>query len=140
MKLRCLMEGSKFTLYAIMQGDNLFEYLEQLEHDNEQAHDQIARRLEQLSERGPSRKKDEFNVLGHDLFEIKARSGPRVVFFYDQNHIVICSHAFDKQSRKTPKKEIEKAIERKNQYFANKRAGSTFELNWDEGHEPKRKP
>ena len=141
MQLQCLIEGTMFTLYAIMQGENVVDYLEQLEHDNEQAHDQIAKRLEQLSERGPSRKKDEFNILAPGLFEAKARTGPRVIFFYDDNHIVICSHAFGKQGWKTPKKEIEKAQARKRQYFDHKQSGKDFEILLEDGQkEPMRQP
>ena len=141
MKLQCLIEGTAFTLYAIMQGENVVDYLEQLANDNEQAHDQIAKRLEQLSERGPSRKKDEFNILAPGLFEAKARTGPRVIFFYDDNRIVICSHAFGKQGQKTPKKEIATAMGRRRQYLEHKHAGNDFDIQVEEGQkEPKRQP
>lgn len=41
MNLRLLIEGKMHTLYAIMQGEDVVGYLAALEHDNEQAHDQI---------------------------------------------------------------------------------------------------
>jgi hypothetical protein len=41
----------------------------------------------------------------------------RVLWFYGQgNRIVVCSHGFLKQSQKTPKKEINRAISTKKQY------------------------
>jgi len=41
----------------------------------------------------------------------------RVLWFYGQgNRIVVCSHGFVKQSQKTPKKEINRAISTKKQY------------------------
>ncbi|MFA7160040.1 MAG: type II toxin-antitoxin system RelE/ParE family toxin [Kiritimatiellia bacterium] len=141
MDLRFLMEGQKFTLFAIMQGEDVGEYLAELEAKNTQAHDQIIRRLQQLAERGPSRKKDEFNDLGNHLYEAKARTGPRVIFFYDQNRIVICSHAFDKQGQKTPRKEIEKALIRRRSYLESKAAGNDFVIHTKEGHgNPGRQP
>lgn len=141
MDLRFLLEGQAFTLYAILQGEDVAEYLGELEEQNTQAHDQIVRRLQQLAERGPSRKKDEFNDLGHDLYEAKAKSGPRVIFFYDQNRIVICSHAFDKQGRKTPRKEIEKALCRKRSYQARKASGLGFAIHTEDGQTaPRRQP
>ncbi|MEI6169232.1 MAG: type II toxin-antitoxin system RelE/ParE family toxin [bacterium] len=141
MKLEFLLEGSAFTLYAIVQGENVVEYLEELEQNNVQAHAQIARRLLQLAERGPSRKKDEFNDLGHELYEAKAKKGPRVIFFYDENRLIICSHAFDKQGQKTPKREIETAVSRKRNYFACKQAGFGFGILRDEKQaEPRRQP
>ena len=141
MKLRLLIEGQAFTLYAIVQGEDVVEYLSELEAENAQAYDQIVRRLQQLAERGPSRKKDEFNTLGSDLYEAKAKSGPRVIFFYDQNRIVICSHAFDKQGQKTPRKEIDKARNRRRSYLERKTSGQGFEIHTEEGQmAPRRQP
>lgn len=141
MKLRFLIEGRSFTLYAVMQGEDVAEYLARLDQDNTQAHDQIVRRLEQLAERGPSRKRDEFNDLGHDLYEAKAKSGPRVIFFYDRERIVICSHAFGKQGQKTPRKEIEKALARQRDYLARKASGLGFVVHMNEDQEePRRRP
>lgn len=41
----------------------------------------------------------------------------RILWFYGQgNRIVVCSHGFLKQSQKTPKKEINRAISTKKQY------------------------
>lgn len=124
------------TLYAIMQGEDVVGYLAALEHDNEQAHDQIVRRLEQLADHGPSRRKNEFNVLGDGLYEAKAKSGPRVIFFYDQNSIVICAHAFDKQGQKTRRKDLDIARSRKRSYFERKRSGQGFMILTDKGTPP----
>lgn len=141
MELELIVEGAAFTLYAIMQGEEVLVYLGHLERSNPQAHDQIVRRLQQLAERGPSRKKDEFNELGHDLYEAKAKKGPRVIFFYDENRIIICSHAFDKQGQKTPRKEIGKAIDRKRAYHMRKASGHGFVIHQEEGQPaPRRQP
>jgi phage-related protein len=141
MDLRYLLEGQKFTIYAIMQGEDVAEYLQNLEQTNVAAHAQIARRLEQLAERGPSRKKDEFNDLGNHLYEAKAKTGPRVLFFYDRNQIVICSHAFDKQGRKTPRKEIQKALQRKKDYERAKVSCAGFTIHIVQGEtNPGRRP
>lgn len=141
MHLRFLMEGQAFTLYAIMLGDDVAEYLEELEQRNTPGHDQIMRRLEQLAERGPSRRRDEFNELERGLYEAKARMGPRVIFFYDRERIVICSHAFDKQDQKTPRRKIDTALARKRDYFARKASGKGFDIHVAEGQkDPRRRP
>jgi len=141
MDLRFLLEGQAFTLYAIMQGEDVAEYLAELEAHDTQGHDQIVRRLHQLAARGPSRKKDEFNNLGHDLYEAKAKAGSRVIFFYDRERIVICSHAFGKQGQKTPRKEIEKAVSRKRNYEERKASGQGFRIYTAEGRSvPRRQP
>lgn len=141
MDLQLLMEGQAFTLYAILQGEDVEEYLGELEKRDARAHDQIVRRLQQLAERGPSRKRDQFNNLGRDLYEAKATSGPRVVFFYDRDRIVICSHAFDKQTQRTPRREIERALSRKRDYLTRKASGQGFVIHKaDEEPEPRRQP
>lgn len=141
MELTLLMEGQAHTLYAIRMGDDVVHYLEELERQDPRAHAQIVRRLEQLAGRGPSRRMDEFNSLGDGLFEVKARAGPRVIFFYDRSRIVICSHAFDKKSRKTPGKEWRTAWERKRAYEAWKQSGRAFTIRVPEGEaEPTRQP
>lgn len=131
----------RHTLYAMMQGDDIGEYLAELERNHEQAHAQISRRLEQLASRGASRRWQEFRELGNGLYEAKAKAGPRVIFFYDEHRVVICSHAFDKQGQKTPKKDIATAQERRRQYGEHKRSGKDFEILLEDGQkEPKRQP
>ena len=43
-----------------------------------------------------------------------------VFFILDDGNIVILFNGFQKKSQKTPKQEIEKAINLKNQYYADK--------------------
>jgi len=138
MNLRFLREGSKFTLYAIEQGESVDQFLLELEKANPQAFRQILYRLKQLAERGPSRKKDEFNTLGDELFEAKAKSGPRIIFFYDMSkrQIIICSHGFDKQGQKTPKSELKTATGKMNAYYAHRKAGRDFTIHIPENENP----
>jgi phage-related protein len=101
----------------------------------------MVRRLEQLAERGPSRKKNEFNDLGDGLYEAKTRGGSRVAFFYDGRQIVICALGFGKSSRKTPKRKLKTAKERKTAYFSHKQSGTGFRILLAHGmDEPRRQP
>lgn len=54
-------------------------------------------------------------LSSYDLFEIRVKRGSiyRCLYCYHKNHIVILS-AFEKKSQKTPIKEIQKALQRKN--------------------------
>ena len=57
------------------------------------------------------------------LFELRANHNGniyRVFFILDGGNIVILFNGFQKKSQKTPKQEIEKAINLKNQYYADK--------------------
>ena len=57
------------------------------------------------------------------LFELRANHNGNiyhVFFILDDGNIVILFNDFQKKSQKTPKQEIEKAINLKNQYYADK--------------------
>ena len=123
MDLRFIREGAAFTIYAMELGETLQQFLAALEQSNLKEHDRVLARLDHLAERGPSRRKNEFNDLGAGLFEAKTSAGSRVIFFYEQNHIVICTHGFAKKSRKTPKHLLDAALDRKRAYEQAKRAG-----------------
>ncbi|MBR4801818.1 MAG: type II toxin-antitoxin system RelE/ParE family toxin [Bacteroidales bacterium] len=55
-------------------------------------------------------------VLGKGLF--------RIFCFFDEEKLVVLLSGFQKKSRKTPKKELEKAMKLKDQYYTEKRQES----------------
>jgi phage-related protein len=141
MDLFFLTEGDQFTLYSLEMGESVTNFINNLSRTNENEHARVIRRLEQLAERGPSKKKTEFNNLGNGLFETKTRGGARVIFFYDQDSIVICAYGFVKKSNKTPKKVFETAQERKRQYDKHKSAHKPFTIQIpDDTEQPRRMP
>lgn len=40
----------------------------------------------------------------------------RIPYFYESNHIILCTHLFMKKSRRTPRREIDRAIRTKRAY------------------------
>ena len=44
----------------------------------------------------------------------------RIICFFDQNNLVVVGHGFQKKTQKTPKQEIEKAEQIKNEYYGSK--------------------
>jgi len=55
-----------------------------------------------------------------DLWEIRVQSGNnifRILVFFDEDHLVVLNHAFQKKTQKTPKKEIALAETRKRDYL-----------------------
>ncbi|MDH5382665.1 MAG: type II toxin-antitoxin system RelE/ParE family toxin [Cyclobacteriaceae bacterium] len=57
------------------------------------------------------------------LYEAKIKLGSniwRVFCFFDSGRLVILLNGFQKKTQKTPKKEIDKAIKLKNQYYEEK--------------------
>lgn len=60
------------------------------------------------------------------LYEVKIRTASniyRIFCCFDSGKIVILFNAFQKKSQKTPKKEIKKALQLKQEYFDNKDGG-----------------
>ena len=64
------------------------------------------------------------HIEGTDLYEIRVIFGGniyRIFSFFDSGKLVILLNGFQKKTQKTPKKEIEKATQLKNQYYADKK-------------------
>ena len=57
------------------------------------------------------------------LFEIRVQSGNdifRIFCFFDEGNLVVLANGFQKKTQKTPKREIQKAIKIKNEYYDSK--------------------
>ena len=57
------------------------------------------------------------------LYEARIRLGSniwRVLCFFDRDKLVILLNGFQKKSQKTPRKEIEKALKLRNEYYKDK--------------------
>lgn len=79
--------------------------------------------LDRVASNGPPRNTDISHQIEQEIWEfIKGRI--RVLWFYDRGSVVVCTHGFVKDSRKTPKREIESALRVRQQYFAAKRANA----------------
>ncbi len=64
------------------------------------------------------------NTDGLYEIRIKYRSDIfRIFCCFDEERVLILFNAFQKKTQKTPKKEIEKGIKLKKQYFQNKKGG-----------------
>jgi phage-related protein len=58
------------------------------------------------------------------LFEIRVQQGSdifRIFCFFDENKLIILANGFQKKTQKIPKKEIDKALKIKEEYFNEKR-------------------
>ena len=57
------------------------------------------------------------------LYEIRVKNGSniyRIFCFFDEGRLVILANGFQKKTQKTPKKEIEKGLKIKQEYYENK--------------------
>ena len=60
------------------------------------------------------------HIEGTDLYEIRVILGSnifRIFCFFDKGRLVVLLNGFQKKTQKTPKREIEKALNLKRQYY-----------------------
>ena len=104
---------------------DVFEFLEDLRtkaHSSKDAriqYKQVARYIQLLEDNGTNLPTDVVKYLGDDIWELRP-SFNRVLFFYYDNGTYILLHHFRKQTQKTPRREIDKAISEMNDYISRK--------------------
>lgn len=141
MELLFMTEGRSFTLFSLLIGESVPDFLENLIKENCAEHARMIRRLERLAEQGATRRRDEFNDLGGGLYEAKTKGGARIAFFYDRNSIVICAAGLNKKSAKTPKRFLKTARLRQRAYENHRKAGQDFKVLVSAGRQaPERTP
>lgn len=117
---------ARYLVYAIGKNERLcplLDFLASVGSNLRKDSDRILALLERVSQKGPPRITDISHKIKSDLFEfIQGRL--RVLWFYDEGRMVICTHGFVKKAQKTPSAEIDKAISLKENYLQEKRRGA----------------
>ncbi len=124
MKLRKVRAGNWQVLAICTDRGNcpLLEFLAGLEGGIDKDGRRMLRLLDRVASQGPPRNTEISHQLGPGLWEfIQGRL--RVLWFYDEGRLVICSHGFVKKRQKTPPAELERAEEAQRRYLASKRRG-----------------
>lgn len=115
MPVLTIKEGVKYAIYAWSGDDScqLLEFLEGLERESSSDATRIAYLFSRTVEYGPPRNELQCRALegkhAQGLYEFKAPGGARILWFYDKNRIIICTHGFVKKGQKTPRREIDRA-------------------------------
>ncbi len=81
----------------------------------------MLRLLSFAAEQGPPRNVEISHKIAGEIWELIA-GRLRVLWFYDEGRLVVCSHGFVKRTRKTPSGEIERAQAAYDAYQAAKKA------------------
>lgn len=79
----------------------------------------MLRLLSLASEQGPPRNTELSHKLAGEIWEFIA-GRLRVLWFYDEGRVIVCSHGFMKRTRKTPMSEIDRAQAARRGYRAAK--------------------
>jgi len=94
----------------------LLDFLSELEGKLVREGDRMLNLLERVSQEGPPRRTEVSHQLKGEIYQF-VQGRIRVLYFYDRDRIIVCTHGFMKSSQKTPKREIEKAEELRARYF-----------------------
>ena len=124
MPLKSIRQGASFEIccWKEVGGDcQLEEFFEELKDSGHPDLDQMLRLIKRSADFGPPRNIEMSRALegrnAEGLWEFKA-GAIRVIWFYERNKIIICTHSFLKKGRKTPASEIETAQNIRSNYYA----------------------
>ena len=82
----------------------------------------LARLFDRVVAAGPPRDAEISRQEAPGLWEFRA-GRLRVLWFYDEGRLIVCTHGFSKASQRAPRMEIERALARRSEYQAAKAAG-----------------
>jgi hypothetical protein len=117
-----IRRGARFRLIAVGTQDNEKIHLPYLEFQEEALRraatewPKLVRIMDHTAEAGPPKDEEKSKPLRQGIFEFRTKGGLRLLWFYDEGRVVICSNGYIKQGQKTPNAEIDAAIQWKNKY------------------------
>ena len=125
--LREILHGRAATILAMGTKEDcqVLDFLQELAGKDANEAGKIWALLDHTKDHGPPRNEQKCRFFKKErIFEFKTTGGVRIMAFWDDNRVIICSHAFMKKSQKTPRIQITRSIECKESYFAAKAAGN----------------
>jgi phage-related protein len=110
MTLKTLYKGLRYTLYALVVNECCFvvEFLSDLDKQSEK---QIFALFKHIGASGPPVNEEKFKHLEGKIYELKTRTGVRILSFFGKGQSLILTHGFSKPSQRKLKIEISKAAE-----------------------------
>jgi phage-related protein len=134
MKTLVIRRGAKLTIRAVAyesaeEGSRdkcaTLAFLSEQKMERVDDLDELGALLTLTAEKGPPQNETKFKRLqGTDgLYEFKTKGGLRVLCFWDDGSLIICTHGFVKKQQKTPKQELATASRTKRDYELAKQNG-----------------
>lgn len=125
----------RFHVYSCCnaEGESEMDILfESLDNSTEKQATKLVVTIQKAALLGPGRlPQDRSHKIRGDIWQFRADS-LRVLYFYDEGSLVICTHAFVKKTRSTPSCEIDRAEKARQTYLEDKRIGRLKFLGEDE--------
>lgn len=112
-----LKRGTRFRLIAIGTQEDakvqlpFFDFQQEATRRAASEWPKLVRLLDYVANAGPPKDAEKSKPLRDGIFEFRTKGGLRLLWFYDEGRVVICANGYIKQGQKTPKEQIEEAIE-----------------------------
>jgi hypothetical protein len=132
MVLHKLWDGPRHLVCAIGSSPtrcDLMAFLTDLRRDRRGDHAGLWGLFKRASEQGLVGETQFYHKLGDNLWEF-IQGKARVLFFFDGNKLIVCTHGFLKKSNKTPQREIDLAARRRDEYLRLKASGHVGKM-WE---------
>jgi phage-related protein len=114
-----------YVLYAIGKNENfcqLLDFFNSIGSNLQKDRDRMLALFELAAQKSPLRNTEISHQIRDGIFEfIQGRL--RVLWFYDEGEMILCTNGFIKKTQKTPKAEIDLAVSSKEKYFQMKKKG-----------------
>lgn len=130
-RIHKLKEGKLHTLCALGDGKTVetLDFMEEMSGKRRREVDKLNALIDRSLEHGIPKNKQKCRSLGNGIYEFKTTGGLRLVWFWDEGQMIICTHGFQKKSQKTLRGQIERALARKADYFEAKASGKLLKEN-----------
>jgi len=126
MKLHLLSCGlwTVLAVYADEERCDVLDLAKGLRRDDPGEYARLMRAFERLSTSGPPRNVRRSRALAHGILELKTQGGVRVLYFFDEGRVVVCSEALSKPKQRGLAVAIERAARTRWRYLNDKRRGA----------------
>jgi hypothetical protein len=112
------------AVYSDEERCDVLDLANGLQRDDPREHARLMRAFERLSTSGPPRNVRRSRALAHGIFELKTSGGTRVLCFFDEGRVVVCSEAMPKPKQRGLALAIERAARTRWRYLNDKRRGA----------------
>ena len=126
MHLRVIAHGA-WTVLAICaerERCDVLDFADQLRRDDPRESARLLRAFARFAANGPPRNVRRSRALAHDIYELKTPGGVRVLDFFDEGRVVVCSEAMTKPKQRSLGAAVERAARARWRYLNDKRRGA----------------